>query len=227
DLMVWMMDNDTPMSVYSVGSDYRFAPDKAPKNAGTRCLLDCENVEDCPYSAAKHYLPDGIGHGYYIWGHETPSREEKIEILKNESPYGRCVFRCGHEGVDHQVVTVTFASGAVGVFTLTGGAPKDERRIQIIGTKGSLVGTFEDNAYSIRLTNPDGSYREEKFGGHTAAEKLHGGGDEALVLDFCSFLKSGKPSLSYSALADSLASHLVIFAAEKSRKIGEAVRFEM
>jgi len=227
DLMVWMMAGDNPTTVYSVGSDYRFSPDKAPENAGTRCLLDCPNVDTCPYSAARHYLPDNIGHGYYIWGHRTPTLEEKTEILKHQSSYGRCVFKCGHEGVDHQVVTVTFESGAVGIFTLTGGAPRDERRIQIVGTKGALIGTFEENSYTLRLTSPDGSSTEEIFEGYTSADKLHGGGDEALVLDFCSYLKTGKPSLSYSELSDSLSSHLVIFAAEKSRKSGEAIRFDM
>ena len=228
DLMMWMMGKDTPTTVYSVGSDFSFSPDKAPKKAGTRCLVDCPIEKDCPYSAAKHYLPDDIGHAFYLWGeHNMPPMEVKLELLKNESPYGRCVWKCGHEGVDHQTVTVTFQSGAVGVFTLTGGAPREERRIQIIGTAGSLIGNFEEGKFVLRLTNPDGSFSEEVFDEHIAAETLHGGGDEALVLDFCSYLKKKKPSLSYAELSDSLSSHLVIFAAEKSRKSGEVIHFEM
>lgn len=228
DLMMWMMGKDTPMTVYSVGSDFSFSPDKAPKGAGTRCLVDCPLEKDCPYSAAKHYLPDDIGHAFYLWGEgNMPSREEKLKALKNDSPYGRCVWKCGHEGVDHQTVTITFESGAVGVFTLTGGAPKDERRIQIVGTKGSLFGSFENNTFTVRTTNPDGSFCEKVYDAGTEATTLHGGGDTALVLDFCDYLKKGKPSLSYAELSDSLSSHLVIFAAEKSRKSGQVVTFHM
>ena len=124
-------------------------------------------------------------------------------------------------------MTITFDSGAVGIFTLTGGAPKDERRIQIVGTKGSLSGTFEENAFTVRLTKPDGSYTETVYDALKDSKELHGGGDEALVLDFCEYLKTGKPSLSFSELSDSLSSHLVIFAAEKSRKSGQVVTFTM
>lgn len=228
DLMMWLMGSDTPQTVYSVGSDFSFTPDKAPKDAGTRCLVDCPIEKDCPYSAAKHYLPDSIGHAFYLWGDgNMPPLEEKIRVLKNDSPYGRCVWKSGHVGVDHQSVTITFESGAVGVFTLTGGAPKEERRIQIIGTKGSLEGAFEENGYTVRLTHPDGSFSEEHYDVATDAATLHGGGDEALVLDFCDYLKRSEPSLSYAELSDSLSSHLVIFAAEKSRKKGEIVLFHM
>ena len=227
DLMMWMMGNDTPTTVYSVGGDYSFSPDKAPIGSGTRCLLDCPLEEGCPFSAGKHYLPDDIAHAFYVWGNEKLTQEEKREALKRDNPYGRCIFRCGHEGVDHQSVTITFDSGAVGIFTLTGGAPKDERRIQIVGTKGSLSGTFEENAFTVRLTKPDGSYTETVYDALKDSKEFHGGGDEALVLDFCEYLKTGKPSLSFSELSDSLTSHLVIFAAEKSRKSGQVVTFTM
>ncbi len=228
DFMMWLMGKDTPNTVYSVGSDFAFSPDKAPKCSGTRCLVDCPREESCPYSAAKHYLPDNIPHRFYVWGTEDHyTRDEKIALLKTESPYGRCVFKCGHEGVDHQTVTVTFESGAIGIFTLTGGAAKEERRLQIIGTKGSLIGTFESGSYTLCLTNPDGSYSEEVFSDNIAAELCHGGGDEGLVLDFCDYLEHRDPSLSYAELTDSLASHLVIFAAEKSRKTGEVVKLNI
>ena len=228
DLMMWMMGDDTPNTVYSVGGDFSFTPDKAPEGSGTRCLLDCPLEKNCPYSAGKHYLPDHIGHAFYLWGDgNNPSYEEKKKALTYESPYGRCVWKCGHEGVDHQTVTITFESGAVGVFTLTGGAPKEERRIQIVGTNGSLSGSFEDNAFTVYLTKPDGSHETRVFDAATDATTLHGGGDEALVLDFLSYLQNGNPSLSYAELSDSLSSHLVIFAAEKSRKKGEIVQFKL
>ena len=223
DLMTWMMKGNAPKKVYSVGSDYSFSPDKAPENNGSRCLLDCPREADCPYSAGKHYLDEDIPHGFYVWKSEDLTREEKIEALKTVNPYGRCVFRCGHEGVDHQVVTVTFEDGAVGVFTLTGGAPRDERRIQIVGTEGSVFGVFEENKFIIRHQNSACTYEERTVDENIPALTLHGGGDEALILDFCDYISGGEPSISFAELSESLSGHRVVFAAEESRKSGMPV----
>lgn len=227
DLMMWLMKGDDPETVYSVGSDYSFKESKAPEGAGTRCLLDCPIEKDCPYSAAKHYLGKDKGHSFYVWKDTKISEKKKREELKHTNPYGRCVWKCGHEGVDHQTVSVTFESGAVGVFTLTGGAPRDERRIQIVGTEGSISGVFEENRFTVRHLNEEESVVEEVVSENIPALTLHGGGDLALMLDFCDYVKGGEPSISCSELSDSLAGHLVVFAAEKSRKTGRPVHIEM
>jgi len=46
-------------------------------------------------------------------------------------------------------------------------------------------------------------------------------------LDFCHYIKGGVPSRSFTELGDSLAGHLVVFAAEKSRKTGKAIKMEI
>ena len=227
DLMMWLMKGDEPQTVYSVGSDYSFKESLAPKGAGTRCLLDCPIEKDCPYSAAKHYLGKNVGHSYYLWQDRALTEAQKIQSLKTDNPYGRCVWKCGHEGVDHQTVSVTFQSGAVGVFTLTGGAPRDERRIQIVGTEGSISGVFEENRFCVRAIDGSEHYVEEIVQENVPASKLHGGGDVALMLDFCDYVNGGEPSLSCSELSDSLAGHLVVFAAEKSRKSGRPIHINM
>lgn len=227
DLMLWLMSGDTPKSVYSLGGDYVFDESKAPVDAGTRCLVDCKREQDCPYSAKKHYLDFKNHHEFYIWERPDMTLAEKLDSLKRDNPYGRCVWKCQHKGVDHQNVTIGFESGAVGVFTLTGGAPRDERRIQIVGTKGSITGTFEENHFLIRCHDEKQAYVEEMVEEHIPALEKHGGGDEALVLDFCDYLSGKTPSLSSSALSDSLNSHLVVFAAEKSRKTGQVIPIDL
>ena len=227
DLMTWLMGENTPEMVYSVGGDYCFDEKHAPFDAGTRCLLDCPREKDCLFSAAKHYLGENCPHAYLVWRNAKLTEAEKIEALKTTNPYGRCVWKCDHKGVDHQTVTVTFADGAVGVFSFTGGAPRDERRIHIVGTKGSISGVFEENCFTLRHYDGETGYTEEIIRDITPADELHGGGDEALMLDFCEYIKGALPSDSCTELNDSLAGHLVVFAAEKSRKTGKPIRMEI
>ncbi len=227
DLMMWLMGKDRPVNVYSVGSDFAFQLGMAPEGAGTRCLLDCPIEKECPYSAAKQYLGKDFSHSYYVFQKDGMSDEARYEALKCDSPYGRCVWHCDHKGVDHQSVTVSFASGAVGMFTLTGGAPRDERRIHIVGTEGSITGIFEENAFVLRRFDAKNGYTEEVIRCDVPAATLHGGGDRALVLDFCSYICSGERSISCSELGDSLAGHLTVYAAEESRKSGKVVPIEL
>lgn len=227
DLLTWLMGNNSPEMVYSVGSDYCFDENLAPKEAGARCLVDCPLEKDCRFSAAKHYLGENFPHSYLVWGNAKLTEDEKISALKKKNPYGRCVWKCNHKGVDHQTVTIDFADGAVGVFTFTGGAPRDERRIHIVGTEGSLSGVFEENCFTVRHYDNEQGYTEEVIRVDISSDQLHGGGDEALTLDFCAHLRSGALSASSTDLNDSLAGHLVVFAAEKSRKSGKPIRIKI
>ncbi|MBQ6021755.1 MAG: hypothetical protein IJL25_02360, partial [Clostridia bacterium] len=48
----------------------------------------------------------------------------------------------------------------------------------------------------------------------------HGGGDEALIADFVTYLRTGKQSVSCTAIENSIAGHLTVFLADKSREEG-------
>lgn len=227
DLMIWLMGENAPETVYSTGGDYTFDERLAPSDAGTRCLLDCPREQECPYSAAKHYLGENCGHAYLVWRNAGLTEDEKILALKNDSPFGRCVWKCDHKGVDHQSATITFADGAIGVFTFTGGAPKEERRIHIVGTEGSISGVFEENCFTLRRYDHEKGYIEDVIKDLAPSNKLHGGGDEELVLDFCEYVQGSTPSCSCAELNESLTGHLVVFAAEKSRRTGKPIRIDI
>ena len=68
-------------------------------------------------------------------------------------------------------------------------------------------------------------YTEQVFdlnaqGDMIGARGGHGGGDRNLVLDFLDYLNGEAPSVSCATLADSMRSHLVVYAAERARKNG-------
>lgn len=226
DIMTWLMGDDLPASVSSFGSLFQFRPENAPANAGTRCLVDCPIEENCRYSAKKLYIDHPDRWGCYIWtefeNRENVPIEEKIASLKNDNPFGRCIYKCDNNVVDHQSVLVNFKSGATGTHNMNGGASESKRMIHIIGTKGEIDGIFEYNKFTvskISASHPDGFTRETVDLSEKELEG-HGGGDDGLTLDFLRFIAEDEQSLSCTSIYNSVAGHLTVFLADKSREEG-------
>lgn len=229
DILLWMMSETKPVSVASFGGDFQFGPERKPKGAGTKCLVDCPYGETCRFSAKSNYLSVDRWK-QYVWksleseGELTAERKETS--LRTDNPYGRCVWDFERDGnVDHQTVIVNFANGATGTFSMIGGSAKAERNIHIVGTKGEIKGTFEDSRYVVRTMTPTArsGYTETEYdlkitGDMIGANGGHGGGDKKLVLDFLDYLNGEEPSVSCATLEDSVISHRIVFKAEEARK---------
>lgn len=235
DLMMWLKGGIRPEAVVSFGSDFQFRPKNKPQNAGKYCLLDCpEQVEkQCIYSARKNYLEPNIHWTQYVYksieGTELTYDHCRESLMNKENNYGKCVWDCLHDVVDHQSVIVNFEDGAVGTFVLVGGAMRPERNIHIVGTKGEIKGIFQDSCFVIRKAKEDNSYEENivdlNISGDMEGEHGgHGGGDLRLAEDFVDSLNGCAPSISCTTLEDSVYSHLTVFRAEKARKTGEIQR---
>lgn len=229
DLMMWMMSDTQPSMISSFGSKFQFKPENAPKEAGTKCLVDCPLVDTCRYSAKRLYLDQPKRWAFYIWdkleGIENPTDEDRINLLKGDSNYGRCIYKCDNNVVDHQSVLVNFKNGATGTHNMVGGAAGPMRRIHIIGTKGEIYGDFEESKFTVAKIHP--TKTDEKTvevvdlnvnGDMVGAYGGHGGGDEKLAADFVEFLRGGKPSLACTSIFDSVAGHLCVYLADKSRE---------
>lgn len=229
DLMMWMMSDTQPSMISSFGSKFQFKPENAPKEAGTKCLVDCPLVDTCRYSAKRLYLDQPKRWAFYIWdkleGIENPTDEDRINLLKGDSSYGRCIYKCDNNVVDHQSVLVNFKNGATGTHNMVGGSAGPMRRIHIIGTKGEIYGDFEESKFTVAKIHP--TKTDEKTvevvdlnvnGDMVGAYGGHGGGDEKLAADFVEFLRGGKPSLACTSIFDSVAGHLCVYLADKSRE---------
>lgn len=158
DLMMWMMSDTQPSMISSFGSKFQFKPENAPKEAGTKCLVDCPLVDTCRYSAKRLYLDQPKRWAFYIWdkleGIESPTDEDRINLLKGDSNYGRCIYKCDNNVVDHQSVLVNFKNGATGTHNMVGGSAGPMRRIHIIGTKGEIYGDFEESKFTVAKIHP-------------------------------------------------------------------------
>jgi len=236
DIIAWMKSGVAPVKVSSVGGNYQFREDKAPPEAGTRCLVDCPIEADCLYSAKKHYVDFPERWKFNVWRSiehiENPTIEDKISSLKGDNPFGRCVWKCDNNVVDHQSVAIEFADGCSATLNMVGGSAKPARHLHLIGTRGEIQGVFEDSHYVVRQIDPrPGHEYSERLvdlnvgGDMSGAEGGHGGGDQRLISDFIQLLRGGSPSISLTELDDSLAGHMIGFAADRSREEGNVVTF--
>lgn len=227
DIMMWLMGDIKPKTVSSCGSIFQYKPEMAPEGAGTKCLVDCPHVNTCLYSAKRIYIDNPDRWEFYVWSAledmENATIEDKINLLKGDSPYGKCIYKSGNNVVDHQSVMVNFENGATGTHNMIGGASRPLRRIEIVGTKGEIFGEFEHNDIHVLKINPDPGkeFDEEIIDLSAFCEGGgHGGGDLGLAEDFVNFICGEKPSVSCTTIFDSVAGHKSIFLAEESRLNG-------
>ncbi|MFJ4689356.1 Gfo/Idh/MocA family protein [Streptomyces sp. NPDC088789] len=211
-------------TVSSFGSLTHFRPENAPDGAGERCV-SCLVEPDCAYSALKLY-PAGLREGgvkrYFTRIAADELTEESVAQALTEGPYGRCVYRCDNNVVDHQVVNLEYEGGTTATFTLTAFTPQENRHTKIFGTRGQITGDGRIIEVYDFLTDERTLIDTDK-GGASAAEG-HGGGDAGLIEAFVRAHSEGRPELLLTGAAESRDSHRVVFAAEQARRERRAVR---
>jgi hypothetical protein len=133
--------------------------------------------------------------------------EGKMRALR-EGPYGRCIFRCGNDVVDHQVVTFRFPSGATATLTVHGFSEFEGRE--------------------LRLTDHRRLHTELLFR-HGVSPSGHGGGDWGMFDTFTAVLRGKRTyeEANISSIADAMESHFMAFAAERARLSGRAAPLEL
>ena len=220
DLFLWLTGRHCK-SVSSVGSLRHFKADNAPEGAPLRCTDGCPAADSCPYNAVRFYL-GGVDSGKKDWPINVlavePTHDSILDALKN-GPYGRCVYHCDNDVVDHQIVNLEMEDELTVSFTMTGFSAINGRRINVMGTHGEIRGDMDENIIRVMPFAKEAYTIDVKtisndFSGH-------GGGDARLMDDFLR-LVSGEGTLggALTSIDRSVESHLVALAAEKSRMEG-------
>lgn len=224
DLFSWLAERKCK-TISSFGSTYLFKEAMAPKGSTLRCMDGCEGKENCPYDAEKIYITNektGIRHGKNDWPNnvlcQEPDEEKLYEAIR-KGPYGRCVYHCDNNVVDHQVVTAEFEGGITLDFTMCAFTSTGGRYIKLMGTMGDILANMETNEIRIGLFGKepeiiDVTTLSDDFSGH-------GGGDNVMVKQFLELVRSGQDGEGALTSIDvSVQSHVMALAAEYSRLHG-------
>ncbi|MFI7227546.1 Gfo/Idh/MocA family protein [Nonomuraea angiospora] len=207
--------------VSSFGGLKHFRPDNRPEGAADRCL-DCAVEARCPYSAKRIYLPLAGRAEWPVTVLTDDVSEAGVLAALRTGPYGRCVYACDNDVVDHQVVNMEFEGGTTASFTMTGFTPALHRQTRIFGTRGWIEGDGDRLTVFDFVTGRE-EIVETRPSGDATARGGHGGGDEALVDAFLTAVATRDRSPILSSPGESLHSHLIAWAAERSRLRGQTV----
>jgi predicted dehydrogenase len=213
DILTWNLPSPVAR-LTSYGSLFEFIPERAPLGSTARCL-DC-SISDCPYDARPVYLNlDNSGWPVSV-ATDDLSPEGRREALRT-GPYGMCVYHAGSTVVDHQVVAMQLENGATVSLAMHGHSDHEHRSMRYDGTKATVRGVFGRSSSIEIRSHRGGEVRSIPIPTRTG----HGGGDAGIMHSFARSVLEGTPGRTNAA--DSLESHLLAFAAERSRITGAPI----
>ena len=246
DLLRWLA-GDRCTAVASFGGLRHFRPEAAPQGALDRCwdgVRRCPVAAECPFDAVRLYVDRTAGVAGWPVSVVTddPSPDARLAALA-VGPYGRCVYACDNDVADHQVAVLEFANGVRATLTVSGLTADDTRTIILGGTRGELRGRLDTGEIEVRRYLPGAGigigtgWDRDALGRaaprdddrsvlHAGALEpdRHGGGDDGLMDDLIGRLRARRDGLAdaevaaRTSLAESIESHLIAFAAERSRR---------
>jgi predicted dehydrogenase len=235
DLLGWILD-DPMVRVSSFGSLAHYRPESAGPEIPERCTDGCPIESTCPWSAIAAYAPEAFPTGpevrmltalFPLADPPSLDRAERLEALRT-SPYGRCVYRCDNDVVDHQVVAMETASGTTVSLAMHGHSHDETRTMRYDGTRATLRATFGEHPSITVHDHGTGEVTEIDPGAGSGLD--HGGGDGALLAAFARSVLDADPEAAdegadeaVTHASGALASHLVGFAAEEARRTGTVV----
>lgn len=229
DILQWLLDQDCE-KVQSFGSTMHFRKENAPEGSPERCIDGCPASDTCPYDAMKLYYDNKGDYWFRCAATKTPrGSDTDCEVLKalKETQYGKCVYKCDNDVVDHQTVNMQFKNGALATLTMSA-FNKGGRSLRIMGTKGELYAVMSKPAKEAFLFYDfaDRKHRYLDIDYNATGDSIidgHGGGDAGIVLDLYKYLANELEAKDVSEIGISTKNHLTVFAAEHSRLNGNVV----
>jgi len=216
DLLHWFAGSRCTKAT-SFGSLAHFRLENAPPGAPSRCLDGCKHEKECPYYAPKIYLTEDTGWPASVISVDT-SIEARFAALQ-ESPYGRCVYQCDNDVVDNQVACFEFENSVTASFTMCPFTRDAGRTLKLMGTKGELRAAFNLNEIEVYdFTTVRTDVIKPPLSRHR-----YGGGDHGIMEYLVDIIRTGGKEESLTSAGSALESHLMAFAAERSRIEGRTI----
>jgi len=213
DILYWNLGSPV-RRMSSFGRLSHFRADQAPAGAPYRCTDGCPHQDSCPFYAPRIYLTEDAG-----WPASAISLDLSMEgrlAALREGPYGRCVYHCDNDVVDHQVINMELENDTTITFAMQGHSHNNVRTMRYDGTRATLRASEATNEITIHdhLTGAEETIVPGSIMGG------HGGGDTGVMNAFVSTMRNKGQEAMTSARV-SLESHLMAFAAEQARITGQ------
>jgi len=215
DLLLWLTKTAC-RRLSSFGSLRWFRSENAPEGSSERCF-NCSIETECPYSAVDLYY----NRRSWISNFDIPVGKTLDDVLMEElrhGVYGRCVFHCDNDVVDHQVLSMEMADEVTINLSMDIFTNDDYRETHIKLTHGEIDG----NEKHLRVRKFR-SNEEQVFDFSDISNKpFHAGADLNLVDHFVKALSNKEYELQTS-IENSVESHRICYEAERSRLTGKII----
>jgi predicted dehydrogenase len=120
---------------------------------------------------------------------EDASPEGRLHALET-GPYGRCVYHCDNDVVDHQVVNMELESGASVVLVMQGHSHREGRTMRYDGTRATLRASYYPFMQEIQIHDHlTGGVETIRPGVRGVGTTGHGGGDAGLMGAFVRMIR--------------------------------------
>jgi predicted dehydrogenase len=219
DLLVWIFGRRC-LRVSSFGSLTHFRADRVGPEIPARCTDGCPIGDDCLYNAERLYLGGVVG-WFALTAASIDQSPAGMRHALETGPYGRCVYRCDNNVVDHEVVILEFEGGLAASLTMQGASHVEGRTVRIDGLRATLLANQARNEIQV-IDHRTGDIEtiEPSLGAGG-----HGGGDEGVISAFLDGVRGDTREVLTSGW-DSLESHLIAFAAEEARVSASVVTLD-
>ncbi len=218
DILQWMLEKK-PLKVQSFGVRSHFRKENAPEGAPDYCVQGCPHKDECYYNAVKLYYDDKNNSWFRgACTHMANPTDEDVMKAITETQYGKCVYKCNNNVVDHQSVNLMFEDGVLISFNMSA-FNRGGRRSVIMGTKGELRTEMDSNTakfynFATRKTE------DVDLNSITSDGTLvggHGGGDTGIIVDLYKYVTGEISKEELSEIGISVKNHMIAFAAEEAR----------
>ena len=214
DLIDWWTGTRRARRVSSFGSLVHWRPENAPAGSAARCI-DCPPSvrAACPFDAVRLYRDESA-----LRYHFADRSDAAMDAVVASSPYGRCVYRCGNDAVDHQTVLMEYDGGLTISLEMESYSKTRRRITHFYGTRGEIIADGEDSidvrpfVGENRIVAPD-----------LGCGGAHGGGDREIMTQFVRLIRSASQDRYPKMMEWTLESHRLAFLAEESRRSGKTM----
>lgn len=217
DFLLWL--TKTPCrKLTSFGSLRWFKEKNAPEGSAARCV-DCKVESRCPFSAVDLYRVRRD----WIANFDVPEGKTIDEVIEEQlryGLYGRCVYRCDNDVVDHQIVSMEMESEVTINFSMDVFTVKDNRETHICLTEGEIDG----DETRLKVCRFRGVKEEVYDFSDLAHQPFHAGADLNIVADFIDAIQKNRRNV-VTSIEQSVESHRICFEAERSRKEQRTILF--